>query len=96
MGNGKQFYFKSDGNGGVSISKTMIALITLIFLILSTASYVAARSSKLSTEVIQMKDDIIEMKLGLNDMNDYKLESSIQLATIINKLDNIEKKLEEI
>ena len=89
-----KLYLKSDGNGGLKISKSMIALITLIFLILSTTCVIAARSSKLNTEVSQMKEDIIEINSGLNEMNDYKLESSIQLATIITKLDNIEKKLE--
>ena len=91
-----KLYMHSDGNGGLRISKSMIALITLIFLMISTTCIVAARSSKLNTEVFQMKGDIVEIKSELGEMNDYKLESSVQLATIITKLDNIEKKLDEV
>ena len=89
-----KLYMRSDGNGGLNISKPLIALVTLIVLLLSTTCVLAAKGSKLNTEVFQMQEDIGEMKTEIGEFNNFKLDTSVDLATIINKLDNIEKKLE--
>jgi hypothetical protein len=86
----KNIYAKSDGNGGINISKTMIAFFGLFITCIITLSSVAAYAAGLSSEVIHNKEEIMRMQEEMM----RKDVATEKLNAICERLISIEKKID--
>lgn len=95
-------YAKSDGNGGVLISNTLIALITMIILVLGTCASVVAYSvgvSETASHALQVATKCTEDQVVAGGQITKNKENiaviTSQYDDIIRRLESIENKLDQ-
>ena len=96
-------YLEKDGNGGYNISKSYIALIALITLLI-TITGIAVTAVRANTIVKETVNDnevaIVDLENDVDSLyvanTRLELNTQVQLATIIERLDNINSNLEKL
>jgi len=74
---GQKMYLRSDGNGGVNISKGAMALMTLIILLISCVASVVYANAQLQQIVKQNSKEIDDIKTNYfrSDVANAKLDA---------------------
>ncbi len=89
-------YVRSDGNGGVIISKTLIALITLFVLILVTCASVVAYSTGVANTAEEAMNLASEVEQRQNSQYDTIEKNRENIAVIKAQYDDIIRRLKNI
>ena len=78
----QKHYINNDGNGGVNISKSMMALITLLTILLTIVASVVAYSTTFSNKLGYLTDKVINCEDGNNKASEHLNKIDIQLSRI--------------
>ena len=82
---GKKMYLKPDGNGGVNISKGMMALITLTLIMVTVVASVVAYGSNIKADV-EHNTETLQTCMG----------NTADIVRIETKIENIESDVSEM
>ena len=93
---GKKLYFKSDGNGGLIIGKTTLAILVSLVALLSAFATVVAQGAALKNEVAHNTADIEILKEDMVKHIDQDAVMRTDIANIKDILNEINKKLDGV
>ena len=85
----KKPYVRSDGNGGINISKSMMAFLGLLITLLIVVSSAVAYSVGVRTDVNNLQEDVMDIINDVDDLQDDSIDTKTALSTITTKLDYI-------
>ena len=91
-----KFYFKSDGNGGMIISKSTMALISLIILFLSTFTTIVAYSVGVKAQVQNNKQNILNNHQKIQYNTETLNTCSQNTAVIRTDVQNMKEEMHEM
>ena len=89
-------YVKSDGNGGVVIGKTLIALIGLIVVLISTIATVVAYNVGVSGDVKSNNLRIVNNEKGLDEVSKTIDVYGRNIASLNTNVDTIKSDISEM
>jgi septal ring factor EnvC (AmiA/AmiB activator) len=95
----KNFYIKSDGNGGVNVSKVLLAIMILIAFVTPIVT-VAVTAQSMKSDISTLKQEYADAgprhTTTIKEMKSTDKELQIKEAILETKLDQLQKDISEI
>lgn len=89
-------YMKSDGNGGITVSKATIALLVILFTIIGAVFTTAMQYGQFKSDIAGVQDDLAEMRPVVSENHDAVAQIPIELDNIKSDISEIKSDIKDV